>query len=46
MKYLIIRLQNACITAPSWPDFLEQHATAVAEEVERRYTTQQTTSVN
>ncbi|KAI0257376.1 hypothetical protein BJV78DRAFT_1277914 [Lactifluus subvellereus] len=34
---------NACMTAPSWPDFLEQHAAAVAEEVERRYTTQQVT---
>jgi len=38
--------KNSCITAPSWPDFLEQHATTVAEEVERRYTTQQASSIN
>ena len=38
--HLIILLQqNTCMTAPSWPEFLEQHAEAVTEEVERRYTT-------
>ncbi|KAI0281573.1 hypothetical protein BGY98DRAFT_957988 [Russula aff. rugulosa BPL654] len=31
--------KNTCMTAPSWPEFLEQHAEAVTEEVERRYTT-------
>jgi len=34
--------KSPCITAPSWPDFLDRHARAVEQEVERRYTTQQT----
>ena len=41
MGYLIILLQNTCMTAASWPEFLERHADAVTEEVERRYTTRQ-----
>lgn len=35
----MIRLQNICMTAPSWPDFLERHADAVTKEVERRCAT-------
>jgi len=35
--------KSTCLTAPSWSVFLELHAEAVTEEVERRYTTQQTT---
>jgi len=35
--------KNTCVTAESWPDFLEQHADAVTEEVERRYKAQQAT---
>ena len=42
MKRLLIRSQSTCITAPSWPEFLDRHAKAVEQEVERRYTTQQT----
>jgi len=33
--------KSTCLTTPSWSVFLEQHAEAVTEEVERRYTTQQ-----
>jgi hypothetical protein len=33
--------KSTCMTAPSWPEFLERHAEAVTEEVERRYTTRQ-----
>jgi hypothetical protein len=45
IKHLTVRLhlQSICLTAPSWSIFLELHAEAVTEEVERRYTTQQTT---
>jgi hypothetical protein len=31
--------KNICMTAPSWPDFLERHGDVVTKEVERRYTT-------
>jgi hypothetical protein len=41
IRRLMIRPQCTCLTAPSWSVFLEQHAEAVTEEVERRYTTQQ-----
>jgi hypothetical protein len=41
MGHIIILLQNTCMTAPSWPEFLERHAEAVTEEVERRYTARQ-----
>jgi len=33
--------KSPCMTAPSWAIFLDQHAEAVTEEVERRYTAQQ-----
>jgi len=36
--------KSTCMTAPSWPDFLERHADAITKEVERRYTTQQAMS--
>jgi len=34
--------KSTCITAPSWSDFLDRHAKAVEQEVERRYAAQQT----
>ncbi|KAH9044728.1 hypothetical protein EDB85DRAFT_483712 [Lactarius pseudohatsudake] len=36
-----LREKHVCVSAPSWSEFLEQHAAAVTEEVERRYATQQ-----
>ncbi|KAH9065974.1 hypothetical protein EDB87DRAFT_1574377 [Lactarius vividus] len=36
-----LREKHVCESAPSWSEFLEQHAAAVTEEVERRYATQQ-----
>jgi hypothetical protein len=36
-------LQHVCASAPNWSEFLEHHAIAVTEEVERRYAAQQST---
>jgi len=36
-----LRAKHVCVSAPSWSDFLEHHAAAVTEEVERRYAAQQ-----
>ncbi|KAI9462383.1 hypothetical protein BJY52DRAFT_1354618 [Lactarius psammicola] len=35
-----LREKHVCVSAPSWSEFLEHHAAAVTEEVERRYATQ------
>jgi len=35
-----LREKHVCVSAPSWSEFLEQHAAVVTEEVERRYAAQ------